>query len=146
MRAKKQTGIKSRERVQKYGEVFTPPHIVEKMLDMVEESAPDIFSNIHKTFLEPACGTGNFLVAIYARKLDYCRTPLDALYAVNSIYGVDILPDNVRESRERLYSLYRDKFGESQTARDILECNIVCGDFLTGLDADGMPIWFLEGE
>lgn len=139
--------IKSRERVRKYAEVLTPKWLVEKMLDMLQEEQPpdyDAFA-IHTTFLEPACGNGNFLVEIYRRKLQRCHSPADALQALGTIYGVDILHDNVEEARARLYAMYAEAYGPSMEAIAILAKNIVAGNFLTGLLNDGTPIWFLDG-
>lgn len=94
--------VKSAERVRELGEVFTPSHIVRDMLDLLPEEMwrPDPPA----TFLEPACGDGNFLIAILARKLDRIadHTPdrrtrtILALAALSSIYGVDISPENIR--------------------------------------------------
>jgi hypothetical protein len=87
--------IKSKERVSEFGEVFTPEHLVEKMLDMLPEDAWDK----SKLWLEPTCGTGNFVVAIIKRKLSKGFTPLEA---VNTTYGMDIMPDNIAECRKRI--------------------------------------------
>lgn len=86
---------KSRARVKELGEVFTPPALVSDMLDRLppESWTPE------KTFLEPSCGTGNFLVEILRRKLNAGHHPFEAL---STIYGVDIMKDNVVESRKRL--------------------------------------------
>lgn len=126
---------KSEDRVKKFGEVYTPLHIVNKMLDMLEEENPEAFTDISKTFLEPACGNGNFLVEIYKRKLKICKSTSDGLKALESIYGIDILEDNVEESRERLFEMFVGAYKEI-TLRDILlaetilEKNIICGDSL----------------
>ncbi len=104
----------------------------------------DAWNDIHKTFLEPACGNGNFLEEILVRKLKLCHNINDGLDALQSIYAIDILPDNVQESRDRLYGLFIDKFGPSIFALDILSKNIVLGNFLTKSHLDGTPIWFLE--
>ena len=102
--------IKSRRRVQDHGEVFTNPREVNAMLDLVKEETERIDSR----FLEPACGDGNFLAEILRRKLDVCArfvkqkkyTQLEyeknAVLAVSSIYGIELLPDNAEACRERL--------------------------------------------
>ncbi len=133
--------IKSKERVQKHAEVYTPAWLVKDMCDMLPSDAWD---DIHKTFLEPSCGNGNFLEEILVRKLKLCHNVSDGLDALKSIYAIDILPDNVQESRDRLYGLFIDKFGPSIFALDILSKNIVLGNFLTKSHLDGTPIWFLE--
>lgn len=137
--------IKSKERVSKFAEVYTPQWLVKKMCDLCECENSDAFTVLTKTWLEPACGNGNFLVEILRRKLLICETPLDGMVAIGSIYGVDILPDNIQEAKERLRAMYADKFGVIPQAIDsILERNIVCGNFLTKQTQDGKPIWFLD--
>lgn len=125
----KETLIKSNERVKKYGEVFTPEWVVKQMCNNLPTEAWEIDS----TILEPACGTGNFLVEIFARKLKNCQTPEDGIRALQSIYGIDIQPDNVFESRKRLADMFLERFGlvpETLKAADIISHNIICGDFL----------------
>lgn len=123
--------IKSEERVRKYGEVYTPMWLVNKMLDMLEEESPEAFSDIDKTFLEPACGNGNFLIEIFERKLKLCNTYQDGLRALKSITAIDILPDNCEESRERLYNRYCKQFSDGrEEAKAILKEQIICGDSL----------------
>ena len=140
--------IKSKERQKRYGEVYTPEWMVKKMCDMVQEGADpgaDVYA-IHTTFLEPACGNGNFLVEIYRRKLERCHSPADALQALGTIYGIDILSDNVEEARARLYTMYVGAYGPSLEALSVLAKNIVAGNFLTRTLNDGTPIWFLEED
>ena len=95
MKQKKESLIKSKARVKELGEVFTPAALVAEMLNKLPADCwlPD------RTFLEPSCGTGNFLVQILRRKLDAGHRPLQAL---STIYGVDIMQDNVVASRKRL--------------------------------------------
>lgn len=157
--------IKSRKRVSDFGEVYTNEREVNAMLDLVKKEAACITS----TFLEPACGNGNFLVEILNRKLltvgelygedieSYC---IHMVEAVTSIYGVDILPDNVKESRQRLIDVcsehFQGSYGQSLTQGVFraLECvlkrNIICGNTLTGLDANNKPLriseWNLNEE
>jgi hypothetical protein len=88
--------IKSRERVKKHGEVFTPPELVNKMLDQLPA---DVWTDPTKTYCDPTCGTGNFLVEVYKRKLAAGHDPVGAL---GQIYGVDIMPDNIEDCRTRL--------------------------------------------
>lgn len=132
-KSKKQDGlIKSKQRVRDFGEVFTPSHIVKDMCDLIPAETWD---DITSTFLEPACGNGNFLVEIYERKLQRCKDEKDGLKALAAIVGIDILPDNVAESRARLKKMFADKFPDANTfclkmADTILENNIVCGDSL----------------
>ncbi len=137
----------SKKRVADHGEVLTGKREVNAMLDLVKQETERIDSR----FLEPACGTGNFLAEILKRKLDvvekrYGKAQLDfernAVLAVSSIYGIDILEDNVRQCRHRLYGVFdydyysrlfknRAKNKCRETVRFILERNIIWGDALT---------------
>ena len=92
--------IKSKQRVKDFAEVFTPKHIVKDMCDLVPE---EMWMNVETTFLEPACGTGNFLVEILERKFKLCEDWQDGLIALKSVYGIDIQMDNVIEARQRLF-------------------------------------------
>ena len=125
--------IKSKQRVRERGEVFTAEREVKAMCDLIPED--EIWSDITKTFLEPACGTGNFLVEIFGRKLKYCKNERDGLKALASIVGIDIQQDNVEESRKRLMTMYRETFPKANEvclllAAGILQNNIICGDSL----------------
>ena len=125
--------IKSKERVKKFGEVFTPDWVVEDMLDLFP--ADEIWGNLGATFLEPACGNGQFLVGIYRRKLKLCKTPEDGLYALWTITGIDIQADNCEESRARLKAMFREHFPNAteddlMTADRVLKNCIICGDSL----------------
>ena len=86
--------IKSKARVKERGEVFTAEREVKAMCDLIPE---DIWRDITKTFLEPACGNGNFLVEIFERKLKYSKNEKDGLKALASIVGIDIMEDNCFE-------------------------------------------------
>jgi len=155
------TQIKSKQRVTEYGEVLTPQHIVNAMLDLVKQETERIDSR----FLEPACGTGNFLIEILNRKLRvvearYAKSQLEyeryAILAVSSIYGIDILEDNAEECRNRLFEtfdtaytrLFKTKAKEQcrEAVRYILKRNIVHGDALTlkTVGANPQPIVFPE--
>lgn len=96
-------GIKSRDRVSDFGEVYTPKEIVNEMLDMIKEESYDL----DKRFLEPSCGNGNFLLGIIERKLDTAlKSPKEDLgrnifRAVASVYGIDILEDNIAEAKKK---------------------------------------------
>lgn len=124
--------IKSKQRVKDFAEVFTPKHIVKDMCDLVPE---EMWTNVETTFLEPACGTGNFLAEILERKFKLCESWEDGLRALKSVYGVDIQQDNVEETKGRLFEMYIKQFPKSPAisglmAAQILENNIVCGDFV----------------
>ena len=157
----KETQVVSKQRVADHGEVYTGAREVNAMLDLVRPETERIDSR----FLEPACGTGNFLIEILRRKLAvvasrYGRSQLEferyGVLAVSSLYGIDILIDNVRECRGRLF----DEFDERYTGRFrkkakdecrdavryILERNIIHGDALTlkQVGDDAPPIVFSE--
>lgn len=155
----KPTLIKSKKRVADHGEVFTPSNIVNDMLDLVKNETERIDSR----FLEPACGNGNFLVEILRRKLAVVKSRYkasqmewerNAIVAVCSCYGVDILSDNVAECRERLATgfeqeykaIFKTKIREQvvAVAKFVLSKNIICGDALTMKQQDGNPIVFAE--
>src|SRR3989344_5035443 len=137
--------VKSKQRVADHGEVLTGKREVNAMLDLVKQET----ERIESRFLEPACGTGNFLTEILERKLRvvearYSKSQLDyeryAVLAVSSIYGIDILKDNVQECRKRLFDIFDKKYtgifgGRAKdecrnAARFILERNIIWGDAL----------------
>ncbi len=147
--------IKSKKRVADHGEVFTPPWLVEKMLDLVEGEAERIDSR----FLEPACGSGNFLVPTLRRKLAtvdarYGASQFErqnyALLALMCIYGVELLVDNIEECRANLLATFTAdlKLDASNdvclAASFVLSQNIVHGDALTMKAENGQPITFAE--
>lgn len=122
--------IKSRQRVRDHGEVFTPAWLVKQMCDLLP---PEMWEP-QRTFLEPACGTGNFLVEILSRKLDRCQTREDALIALGSIYGIDILPDNVEDSRQRMKKIWAAQWPMGEDVEAILERNVICADALQKME------------
>lgn len=161
----KKSQIISRQRVAERGEVFTAEREVNAMLDLVANEClrPD------SRFLEPACGNGNFLTAILKRKLSelrrkYKNSPYDyekqAIVAIGSLYGVDIMRDNVEECRERLFSIWNEEYTAHckseaseearQAAKFIISRNIINGNALTLMcvDSEGndisAPIVFSE--
>jgi hypothetical protein len=134
--------IKSKDRVSSHGEVFTPRWLVENMLNLVKDESYRIDSR----FLEPACGSGNFLVSLLQRKLSkviekYGKNEFEkkhyALFALMSIYGIELLQDNLNECRANLIEVFEEFFGSemSEDLRDaakyVISQNIVIGDALT---------------
>jgi len=95
------TRVKRRKQT---AEFFTPAWLVNEMLDKLNEYGPESFEK-GKTFLDPSCGTGNILVEILKKLLKLHNDPLNAL---RSIYGVDIMQDNILECRERLLNLVEE--------------------------------------
>lgn len=155
----KDNQVKSKKRVSDHGEVFTSEREVNAMLDLVKQETERIDSR----FLESACGNGNFLVEIIRRKLKiienrYGKNQLEferyAVIAISSIYGVDLLQDNVTEAQVRLFdifnklytNLYKNSCKEECRAsvRFILERNILKGDALTLKTDNDEPIIFSE--
>lgn len=140
--------IKSKQRVTEHGEVFTAEREVNAMLNLVKQETERIDSR----FLEPACGNGNFLVEILRRKLTLIHDDVELVRVVCSIYGIDILQDNVEECRERLLNIIRnfkhDKLEGDllATIRFVLQKNIVWGDALTLCEPGPSPTFPNEGE
>jgi len=153
--------VVSRQRVLDHGEVLTSKREVNAMLDLVKQETERIDSR----FLEPACGTGNFLVEVLRRKLDvvearYRNSQVGyeryAVLAVSSLYGIDILEDNVAACRNRLLTIFDQRYTGiyrevskdecRNTVRYILDRNIIWGDALTlkTVGDDSQPIVFSE--
>jgi hypothetical protein len=147
--------IKSKKRVADHGEVFTPQWMVEAMLNLVKDETERIDSR----FLEPACGSGNFLVPVLQRKLaavelKFGKSDFEkrhyALLALMCIYGVELLADNIAECRANLLEMFSDylNLNESEdlyrVASYVLSQNLVHGDALTMRAHDDGPITFAE--
>jgi hypothetical protein len=147
--------IKSKKRVADHGEVFTPRWLVERMLDLVKGETERIDSR----FLEPACGSGNFLVPVLQRKLaaveaKYGRSDFErrhyALLALMCIYGIELLVDNIAECRANLLEIFADYLNLDElnelyrAGYYVLSQNLVHGDALTMRTYDGQPITFAE--
>ena len=139
--------IKSKERVKKFAEVYTPDYIVKDMCDLIPK---DVWDNIASTFLEPACGNGNFLVEILARKYERCKDVRDGLVALSSVVGIDIQEDNCAETRERLLAQFLERFNPNNfcvvMAYKILQSNIICDDCLNPKTAKLKSIGIVAGE
>ena len=108
---------REKTRVKATGEVFTPTPLVEEILDKINQES---FNDPTKTFLDPSCGDGQFLSSVLYRKL---QNGIDFETALSTIYGVDLMQDNVELCRERLLCGRED-------LRHIVEQNIVCADGL----------------
>lgn len=156
--------IKSKERVSQHGEVFTAEREVNAMLDLVAQET----ERIESRFLEPACGDGNFLIEILRRKLAVCRKRVEAqqytqlqyernaVLAVSSIYGIELLRDNTEACRKRLFNYFCEQYEElfadkcKQTCRDaveyLLQKNIIMGDALTYKRVDNPKEWIIVSE
>jgi len=149
------TLVKSKKRVADHGEVFTPDWLVDEMLDLVKDETERLDSR----FLEPACGSGNFLTKILKRKLvavelKYGKSDFDrkhyALLSLMCIYGIELLEDNIVECQASLLEILATYLNIDiqenlyRSASYVLSQNIVHGDALTMRDINGSPITFAE--
>ncbi len=149
------TLVKSKQRVVDHGEVFTPPWMVDAMLDLVKDESERIDSR----FLEPACGSGNFIRQIMRRKLaaveiKYGKSEFDrkqyALLALMCIYGIELLADNITECRANVLEIFAEYLNLEETddlyhaASHVLSQNLVHGDALTMRTQDGEHISVAE--
>jgi hypothetical protein len=147
--------VKSRQRVADHGEVFTPSLMVEGMLNLVSDES----ARIDSRFLEPACGSGNFLCAVLLKKLAtvekrYGSSEFEkrhnALFALMCIYGIELLEDNITECKENLIGIFIDYLELEDTdalisaAKSVLDANIIQGDALTLNDSNMKAIEFPE--
>lgn len=147
--------IKSKKRVTDHGEVFTPNWLVEAMLDLVKDET----ERLDARFLEPACGSGNFLTKILKRKLAaveirYGKSDFDrkhyALISLMCIYGIELLKDNIAECQTNLLEILTSYLNVEpnddlyRSAAYVLSQNIVHGDALTMKDISDKPITFAE--
>lgn len=152
--SEKERLVRSRQRVADHGEVFTPSWLVENMLDLVKEESERIDARV----LEPACGSGNFLVPVLIRKLAtvqmrHGRSDFEkrhyALFALMCTYGIELLADNAQECRDSLATVFNtfldnDDDEWARAAQAVLAVNIVQGDALTMSVPSGQPITFPE--
>lgn len=151
--------IKTKKRVADHGEVFTNEREVKAMVDLVSEQAKDI----EATFLEPACGDGNFLIEILTRKLDVVKRrfkkiqfeyEINLFKVVTSLYGIDLLEDNIQACQNRLLTkvineycaVYREKISIEviDAIRYVLSKNILCGNALDMKHTDGSLLVIAE--
>jgi hypothetical protein len=147
--------VKSKQRVADHGEVLTPAWMVEAMLDLVKAETERIDSRV----LEPACGSGNFLVPVLRRKLaavelKFGRSDFErrhyALFGLMCVYGIELLEDNIAECHQNMLEILVEylRLDEADdlygAATYVLSQNIVYGDALTMLTSDGKPITFAE--
>lgn len=164
MSEERERQVKSRQRVTEHGEVFTNLREVRAMLDLVKPETERMDSR----FLEPACGDGNFLSEILRRKLAVCGqrargkayTQLQyeqaAILALSSIYGIELLADNVVACRARLLGIFVEQYvalyGKSHragcvtSATYLLSKNIIHGNALTYHRVDAPEQWIAVSE
>lgn len=163
---KQETIIKSKRRVQKHGEVFTPKWMVEKMLNV--PGVKEACNSVTAIFLEPAVGEGTFLIEILKRKLKvvskkHCSSMTEyenySLLALSSLYGIELLEDNAHICIMNVFNTFLDCYTEVSSkmekrindkvlasAKVIISSNIRQGNFLTRLAPNGEPIRFSEWQ
>lgn len=117
------------ERIRKYGEVFTPPEVVSRMCDLLEAENPGAFEP-DRTFLEPTCGDGAFVVEILRRKFERCRCREDYTTALQSVYGLEIQQDNVAECIRRVTALCEAYFKPTKVEVQIINDHCIMCDSL----------------
>ena len=117
------------ERIRKYGEVFTPDHIVRDMCDMLEQENPGAFEP-ERTFLEPTCGDGAFVVEILRRKFERCKCRTDYTVSLISVYAMEIQADNVQKTIDRVTALCREHFKPSKAELEIINDHVIQCDSL----------------
>ncbi len=147
--------IKSKKRVVDHGEVFTPAWMVDAMLDLVEGEA----DRIDARFLEPACGSGNFVVRVLQRKLaaveqKFGKSDFEkchySMLAVMCVYGIELLADNIEECRGNMLAVLAEYLNVGyeddayRAAAYVLAENLLQGDALTMQTTAGKPISFAE--
>jgi len=146
---------RSKQRVADHGEVFTPAWLVEDMLNLVKDES----ERIDARFLEPACGSGNFLVKVLQRKLaaveiKYSKAPFErehfAVFSLMCVYGIELLPDNIAECRNNLLAILSEYLGITKSdlayraGHFVLSQNLVHGDALKMRTPDDKAITFAE--
>lgn len=116
--------VRSKERITKNGEVFTPKTLVEKMMDKIPIEK---WKNPEATFLEPTFGSGNMLICMLERRIACGINPIQAL---KTLYGVELMQDNVDLCKERIREVLRsNKVKITSKINEIIDHNFVCSDF-----------------
>lgn len=153
---KKPSQIKSRKRVKEHAEVYTQPREVKNILAMTQAA-----DNIFWRFLEPACGNGNFISEILTQRLEKIghnanyrprdKREFAIAKAVSTIYGIDILPDNITECHNRMSKIISDYLPKpsilfSQLIKYILSLNLIVGDTLNGTSHIRIVEWSFLGK
>lgn len=147
---------RSKERAAKYGEVFTPPHIVKKMVDCIGNEGNEI--KVNTTVLEPCCNYAPFLQEVLRRKLPQCKDVNDLVIAFSTVYGIELLDDNRQEALDELFEMWYNAYMEMAEEIDaeevdmdlcnlmryIIEHNIIQANMLENITPDGKPIIITE--
>lgn len=120
---------KRKERHHKTQEDFTPVEICKILF----EGQDELFSNFKKTFCDPCCGNGNIIRYLLRERLNNCKKSTDVYRALETIYGTELMQDNVQECKERILDLL-DKLQikyDKELALQIMDRNLICHDFFT---------------
>ena len=116
--------IRSKERISKNGEVYTPKILVERMLDKIPEEK---WKDPKATFLEPCCGNGQIVIGMLERRISSGISPINAL---QTLFGVELMQDNVDLCKSRIRDVLRaNKVKITKKVNDIIDHNFVCSDF-----------------
>ncbi len=119
--------IKSKQRVKDFAEVFTNPREVNAMCDLIPN---DVWEDISKTFLEPCCGEGVFILEILRRKFSRCKKRKDYTVALQSIYGMELQADNVEITKNNIFRLCEQYFKITKAEKEIINDHIIQADSL----------------
>lgn len=119
--------VKSKQRVKDFAEVFTNPREVNAMCDLIPN---DVWEDISKTFLEPCCGEGVFILEILRRKFSRCKKRKDYTVALQSIYGMELQADNVEITKNNIIRLCEQYFKITKAEKEIINDHIIQADSL----------------
>ncbi|MBO5985661.1 MAG: hypothetical protein J6Q02_02560 [Lachnospiraceae bacterium] len=126
-----------KERIQRYGEVFTPDWMVRKMCDLLELESPDCFMP-DKTFLEPTCGEGAFVIEILRRKFERCEKREDFEAAIRSVYAFEIQADNVEKTIRNVTEFCQDRIRLTKREAELIRDHVI--------QCDGMKVMRMISE
>ena len=119
---------KRKERHKQTQEDFTPDNILNVMFEGMDE---ELYSDFSKTFCDPCMGNGNIYLYVLKKRLNYCKSSNDVNNALSTLYGVELMEDNVQETKERIFKLLDEMNVEysRREAQEIMDHNLVCSDF-----------------
>lgn len=118
-----------KEKIRRFGEVFTPPEIVEQMLDMLEQESPDCFAP-GTTYLEPTCGEGVFVCGVLQRKFAKCTTDAERRLAIRSVWAMELQEDNVEKTIRAVTELCEGVLRLNQKDREAIRDHVIQADAL----------------
>lgn len=121
--------LSKQEKIRQFGEVFTPQKTVDQMCDLLEEQDKDAFAP-EKTFLEPCCGEGIFVLEILRRKFRRCKTRKDYTTALRSVYAMELQADNVEKTIQAVTELCKATFHPTKEELEIIKDHVIQADSL----------------